>query len=77
MLGVDAADTALIAVHAWDIHGANQVGLTTGWCSRLEGAFGSVFDAPDVTGADLTAVAAALLALDERPTSIWASSPDR
>jgi 2-haloacid dehalogenase len=63
-LGADPIDAALVAVHAWDIHGASRIGLTTGWCSRLEGSFPSVFDAPTVTGGDLSDVVDALLALD-------------
>jgi 2-haloacid dehalogenase len=27
---------ALVAVHSWDVYGARQGGLTTGWCPRLE-----------------------------------------
>lgn len=67
LLAVPPAATALVAVHAWDIHGAGRAGLTTGWCSRLEGTFTTVFDPPDVTGADLVLVADALLGLDTRP----------
>lgn len=55
-------EVALVAVHAWDIHGARRAGLVTGWCSRLEGRYPSVFDPPDVTGPDLVAVARAMLA---------------
>lgn len=65
-LDSDAGDIALVAVHSWDIHGASRVGLTTGWCSRLEGSFPPVFDAPTVTGADLSEVVDALLALDAK-----------
>lgn len=36
-------DVALVAVHSWDVHGARRAGLTTGWCSRIEGAFPSIF----------------------------------
>jgi 2-haloacid dehalogenase len=57
---------ALVAVHAWDCHGAKRAGLTTGWASRLEGQYGRLFAAADVTGADLTEVADGLLALPAR-----------
>jgi 2-haloacid dehalogenase len=57
---------ALVAVHAWDCHGAKRAGLTTGWASRLEGRYGSLFAPADVTGADLTEVADGLLALPAR-----------
>jgi 2-haloacid dehalogenase len=61
--GVAPADLALVAVHAWDVHGAKRAGLTTGWASRLEGSFSPVFDPPDVQGPDLVAVAEALTKL--------------
>lgn len=57
---------ALVAVHAWDCHGAKRAGLTTGWASRLEGSYGSLFAPADVIGADLTEVAGGLLALPVR-----------
>jgi 2-haloacid dehalogenase len=54
---------ALVAVHAWDVHGAKRAGLVTGWCSRSEPDFPAVFEPPDVTGPDLVAVADGLLRL--------------
>jgi 2-haloacid dehalogenase len=54
---------ALVAVHDWDCHGAKRAGLTTGWVSRKSGRFGAPFVPPDVTGGDLTEVAAGLLDL--------------
>ncbi|GAB3394231.1 haloacid dehalogenase type II [Amycolatopsis echigonensis] len=54
---------ALVAAHAWDIHGAHHAGLVTGWVSRLENQYPPVFARPDVTGADLVGVVDALLAL--------------
>ncbi|SFE12152.1 2-haloacid dehalogenase [Actinopolyspora alba] len=65
-LEVAPRDMALVAVHAWDCHGAKRAGCTSGWCSRLEGEPGDVFDAPDVTGDDLVTVADRLLALPTR-----------
>jgi 2-haloacid dehalogenase len=55
---------ALVAAHDWDCHGAKRAGLITGWVSRKSGGFGAQFEPPDVTGEDLTEVAANLLALD-------------
>jgi 2-haloacid dehalogenase len=55
---------ALVAAHDWDCHGAKRAGLTTGWVSRKSGGFGAPFTPPDVTGEDLTEVAAKLLALE-------------
>lgn len=63
VLDLPAAQVALVAVHAWDCHGAKRAGLTTGWASRLEVRYGSLFAAPDVAGADLVEVADGLLAL--------------
>jgi len=57
---------ALVAVHAWDCHGAKRAGLTTAWASRLEGRYGSLFAPADVTGTDLAEVADGLLALPVR-----------
>jgi 2-haloacid dehalogenase len=65
-LGMSAPEVAMVAVHAWDVHGARAVGLTTGWASRLEGSFASVLDPPDVVGHDLSDVTEGLLALPDR-----------
>lgn len=67
VLGLPPDRVALVAVHAWDCHGAKRAGLTTGWASRLEGRYGSLFAPADVTGADLTDVASGLLALPIGP----------
>jgi 2-haloacid dehalogenase len=64
--GVAPSAVALVAVHSWDIHGANGAGLVTGYVSRLEGGFLDGFTPPDVTGATLDEVARGLLALPER-----------
>jgi len=55
---------ALVAAHDWDCHGAKRDGLITGWVNRKAGGFGAPFAPPDVTGEDLTEVAAKLLALE-------------
>ena len=60
-IGWPAANVALIAAHAWDIHGARRAGLQTGWIARLQPEPPGVFDAADVTGADLPAVVDGLL----------------
>ncbi|WP_028648034.1 haloacid dehalogenase type II [Nocardiopsis sp. CNT312] len=62
-LGTPPGAMALVAVHAWDCHGAKRAGCLAGWCARLEGRYGDVFTAPDVTGADLVQVAERLLEL--------------
>ena len=64
VMDVPTERLALVAAHDWDCHGAKRAGLTTGWVSRKSGGFGAPFATPDVTGEDLTEVAAKLLALE-------------
>jgi 2-haloacid dehalogenase len=65
-IGLPGDEVALVAVHAFDCHGAHAAGLTTGWASRHEGHYGDVFTPPDVVGADLVEVAEGLVALPVR-----------
>jgi 2-haloacid dehalogenase len=65
-IGLPAEDVALVAVHAWDCHGAKRAGLTTGWASRLEGCYGQIFAPADAVGDDLVEVTRKLLELPER-----------
>jgi 2-haloacid dehalogenase len=65
VLGVAPRQLAMVAVHAWDVHGAVRAGLVGGWASRLERSYPPTFDPPDVTGADLVEVVAGLLALPD------------
>lgn len=65
-LGRPAEEVAMVAVHAWDCHGARRAGLTTGWAGRLETHFPEIFEKPDVMGEDLIEVARGLLALPAR-----------
>lgn len=60
-LGTAPENTALVAVHAWDCHGAKRAGCLAGWCARLEGRYGDVYTPADVHGNDLTEVADRLL----------------
>jgi 2-haloacid dehalogenase len=62
-LGCELDRMALVAVHAWDCHGAKRAGALAGWCSRLEGEPGDVFVPADVQGDDLVEVVDRLLAL--------------
>lgn len=62
-IGRPAEEVALVAVHAFDCHGAHRAGLTTGWAGRLEGEYATIFAPADVTGDDLVEVAGGLLAL--------------
>ena len=66
-LGRSAEKVALVAVHAFDCHGARRAGLTTGWAGRLEGHYADVFAPADVVGTDLVEVARGLLALPQEP----------
>ncbi len=61
--GRPESEVAMVAVHSWDLHGARAAGLVTGWCARHEGRPSTVFDAADVSGADLVVVVEGLLAL--------------
>ena len=54
---------ALVAVHAWDCHGAKRAGALAGWCARLEQEPGDVFLPAAVTGESLLEVAEMLLTL--------------
>ncbi len=62
-VGRPAEEVALVAVHAFDCHGAHAVGLTTGWAARLERHYGDVFTPADVVGEDLVDVVTGLVAL--------------
>jgi 2-haloacid dehalogenase len=55
---------ALVAVHAWDCHGAKRAGALAGWCARLEYKPGDVFLPADVVGESLVEVADKLLTMD-------------
>ncbi len=63
VVNVAPEELALVAAHAWDVQGASQAGLVTGWVSRLEKHFLQVMNPPDVTGDTLTEVSQRLLAL--------------
>ena len=55
-----------MAAHDWDIQGANQAGLVTGFIARKGQAFSAVMKKPDVSGGSLEEVVQKLLALPER-----------
>jgi 2-haloacid dehalogenase len=62
-IGVEPSRLALIAAHAWDVHGAKRAGLIGAWLKRQDKAYQAAMDAPDVRGDTLTEVADALIAL--------------
>jgi 2-haloacid dehalogenase len=51
----------LVAVHPWDIHGARQAGLRTGWITRGPAPYPDYFSAPDLQAPDLSALARQIL----------------
>lgn len=56
----DPSDAWLVAAHWWDVAGADQAGLRTGWVARKEQVLVPTVR-PTVTGADLQAVADAIV----------------
>jgi 2-haloacid dehalogenase len=60
--GVDPSAVAMVAVHAWDTHGAKQAGLTTAWVERLDKVYLPSFAPPDVRAQNLEAAVEKLLA---------------
>lgn len=54
---------AMVSVHPWDLLGAKQAGLVTGWCNRTGATFPSTFGKPDVTGVNLVDVVEKLILL--------------
>lgn len=61
--GVAPHEMALVAAHAWDIHGAAAAGLTTGWVARGGQSFPAVMHQPTVSGRAMTEVVNGLLGL--------------
>lgn len=70
--GRRADEVALVAVHAFDCHGAHAAGLTTGWAARHERYYARVFTPADVTGEDLVDVVTGLV---DRPGPREADHP--
>jgi 2-haloacid dehalogenase len=55
--GVPAAETLLVAVHPWDIHGGACAGLRTAWLQRGGAPYPGVFAQPEVTATTLPELA--------------------
>ena len=55
-----ATEAWFVAGHWWDVAGAAFAGLRTAWISRTDLAYPIAMPAPDVRGADLAEVAAAI-----------------
>jgi 2-haloacid dehalogenase len=47
----------LVAVHPWDIHGAHQAGMHTGWIARQRAPYPGYFAAPDLQASGLADLA--------------------
>lgn len=60
--GVPLERCAMVAVHPWDLLGADAVGMTTAWIDRTGNPWPDAFPPPHAVGPDLPAVARALLA---------------
>ncbi|MGH8998717.1 MAG: haloacid dehalogenase type II [Acidimicrobiia bacterium] len=60
-LGLRPGQLAMVAVHAWDVHGAKRAGLLTGWANRLEGRWHPAMVHPDVVGSSLVEVVEGLV----------------
>jgi 2-haloacid dehalogenase len=58
---VPAGQMLLVAVHPWDIHGAHQAGMRTGWISRGSAPYPGYFAAPDLQAPDLGTLARQIL----------------
>lgn len=62
-LGSPPGDLALVATHAWDVHGARHAGFVTGWVRRQERHFHDMMGRADITGESLVDVVEGLLRL--------------
>jgi 2-haloacid dehalogenase len=62
-LGVPPYRLALVATHAWDVHGAKQAGLCGAWLKREDQAYHPAMQPPDVAGETLAEIVEKLLAL--------------
>ncbi|MGQ0685488.1 HAD hydrolase-like protein [Bradyrhizobium sp.] len=65
---VDARELALVATHAWDVHGARAAGLMAGFVARGQ-RFPKTMNAPDVIGESLNEVARLFTVLNEAGAS--------
>ena len=61
--GVPLERMAMVSSHPWDVLGARNSGLVTGWCNRAGGAMPAPFGKAHVTGRNLLEVVERLLVL--------------
>ena len=62
MCSVSMDQMLLVAVHPWDIHGARQAGMRTGWITRKPVPYPGYFSTPDLQAPDLGTLAGQILA---------------
>jgi 2-haloacid dehalogenase len=55
--GAEAAESMLVAVHPWDIHGAHRAGLATAFINRAGVRYPGFFARPDIEAATLVELA--------------------
>lgn len=60
-IGVDPGNIALVAAHAWDVHGAKRAGFATGWVVRKDKILSRAVAPPDWTGSTLVELVDRLL----------------
>lgn len=63
-LGVAPASMRLVAAHSWDVAGAMRAGCGAAFVARPGMVLDPLFDAPDIVGPDLNAVAEQIIATD-------------
>ncbi len=63
-LGVGTAEVRLVAAHAWDVAGAMRAGCAAAFVARLGMVLDPLAEPPDVVGADLSEVAASIIAAE-------------
>ncbi len=56
-----AAETWMVAAHAWDIAGASRAGLRTAFITSVEGSYPDVYPKPDLMVNSLLEAARAML----------------
>lgn len=63
-LGVETSGTRLVAAHAWDVAGALRAGCAAAFVARPGMVLDPLVEPPDVVGADLSEVAASIIAAE-------------
>jgi 2-haloacid dehalogenase len=63
-LGVETSQVRLVAAHAWDVIGAMRAGCAGAFVARPGMVLDPLAGPPDVVGADLSAVAASIIAAE-------------